>query len=151
MPSYDGAQRLNIVDERYLMTKSKKSRIFVAGTIFLAVCATAASPAIAAKNGCNAQAGKQIAKMCVACHSFDAGKNMAGPALHGVVGRRAASAKGFRYSRAFMNLDINWTTANLDKFLSGPQKFAKGTTMAFGGLPDNQRRADLICYLKTLK
>ncbi|MBE5074620.1 c-type cytochrome [Erythrobacteraceae bacterium E2-1 Yellow Sea] len=133
------------------MTKSKRSGIFVAGAILLAVCTTSASPGIAAKNGCNAQAGKQIAQMCVACHSFDSGRNMTGPALRGVVGRSAASAKGFRYSRALMNLDINWTTANLDKFLSGPQKFAKGTTMAFGGLPDKQRRADLICYLKTLK
>lgn len=142
---------VSVFEKGNFMTESTGLRFFVVGATLLIAVVAFASPAMSADRGCNIQAGKKVSAMCVACHSFDAGKNMTGPTLYGVVGRQSASAKGFRYSRAITNLNIKWTTAKLDEFLSAPQKFARGTAMAFGGIPDKQKRADLVCYMKSVK
>lgn len=40
-------------------------------------------------------AGEKVFGKCRVCHTVDAGgKNLAGPNLHGVVGRKAAAAPG---------------------------------------------------------
>lgn len=41
--------------------------------------------------------GKQVFMQCQACHSIEAGKNMIGPSLAAVVGRKAGSIAGFAY------------------------------------------------------
>lgn len=133
------------------MGQKTRFRVIAAGAIALAGVMTAGGTAANAGPSCSTASGKQVFALCTACHSLEAGKNMAGPTLHGVVGRQSASADGFRYSRALSNLGIVWSTENLDGFLTSPQKFAKGTTMAFGGVRDAKKRADLICYLKTAK
>ena len=41
--------------------------------------------------------------------------------------------------------------ATLDKYLQSPMTVVPGTTMTYGGLKDDAKRADLIAYLATLK
>lgn len=102
-------------------------------------------------SACNPERGALIAKKCVACHVVGGAEHKVGPGLLGVVGRKAASNPGFRYSRALNALDVVWTPENLDQFLRSPQKYAPGTVMAFGGVKNDEDRADLICFLTEKK
>ena len=43
-----------------------------------------------------------------------------------------------------------WTPEELNKWLTNPQIFAKGTKMTFAGLPKAKDRADVIAYLNSL-
>ena len=42
---------------------------------------------------------------------------------------------------------IAWTPEKLFQYLENPRRVVPGTTMAFAGIGDPQRRADLIAYL----
>ena len=98
----------------------------------------------------SAAAGEQAAAICRSCHTFDqGGRTGVGPNLWGVVGRDIASVEGFRYSPALTAMEGAWTVEKLDGYVKAPMQYAPGTMMAVG-LSDDQRRADLIEYLKTL-
>jgi cytochrome c len=89
--------------------------------------------------------------ICGACHTFDqGGGTRVGPNLHGIVDRKIAGEPGFSYSAALKNHGGNWTAANLDGYLRGPQGFAPGTTMPFSGISSNNERRNVIAYLETL-
>jgi cytochrome c len=92
--------------------------------------------------------GKTIFTQCQACHSIEAGKNMIGPSLAGVVGRKAGSEAGYSYSAANKNSGITWTAEKLFQYLEKPMRVVPGTKMTFPGLPKAQDRADVIAYLK---
>lgn len=96
----------------------------------------------------NAQNGRRVFTQCMACHSAEQGRNMAGPSLYGIVGREAGSIEGFNYSDANANSGITWTEPTMFAYLEAPQAFIPGTIMAFPGLPKAQDRADVIAYLK---
>lgn len=110
--------------------------------------APAASPDFASLKGDPAK-GEALFFQCRACHSVDEGQNGIGPSLHGIVGKPAASASGYSYSSAIKNSGITWTGDKLYAFLESPQRAVPGTRMAFGGIPDPQKRADLIAWLAT--
>lgn len=93
--------------------------------------------------------GGQVFVQCKACHSLEAGKNMIGPSLAGVVGRTAGTVEGFAYSDANKNSGITWTKEKLFQYLEKPQRVIPGTKMAFAGLPKAQDRADVIAYLES--
>jgi cytochrome c len=99
----------------------------------------------------DAAAGKKAFAQCAACHAVVPNQNRIGPSLHGVVGRKAASVKGFAYSAALVKKGGVWNDATLDAWLTKPSAYAPGTKMAFAGWPDKKKRADVIAYLKTLK
>lgn len=92
--------------------------------------------------------GKTIFAQCKACHAVEAGKNMVGPSLAGIVGRAAGSITGYSYSAANKNSGITWTPEKLFQYLEKPARVVPGTKMAFAGLPKAQDRADVIEYLK---
>lgn len=96
----------------------------------------------------DAAEGEALFKRCRACHSVVEGQNKVGPSLHGVVGRAAGTAEGFKYSPALQESGIVWTEENLEKWLSGPKALVPGTKMIFPGLPNGDDREDLIAYLK---
>ncbi len=97
----------------------------------------------------DAAKGKKVFAKCKACHTIkQGGKNKVGPNLHGVVGRKAAMVKGFKYSKAMKKSGITWDEATLDKFLKKPKKMMKKTKMAFAGLKKDKQRANVIAYLK---
>lgn len=96
----------------------------------------------------DAAKGKKVFKKCKACHSLKAGKKRIGPDLANLFGRKAGTVKGFRYSKAMKNSGITWNEKSLDKYLTKPRKFVKGTKMAFPGLKKKADRDNLIAFLK---
>jgi cytochrome c len=122
-----------------------KGRILTA-TLALAF-ATALGGGAALAEG-DAAAGEKVFKKCKTCHTFDPGKKKLGPHLKGVVGRKAGAVEGYKYSKAMAGADITWDEANLDKYLTKPKAFLKGTKMSFAGLKKETQRADVIAYLK---
>ena len=84
---------------------------------------------------------------CRACHAADGQANEVGPALRGVVGRKAGERDDFRYSPALKRSGIVWNAKTLDAFIADPQQVVPGNRMPFSGLPDAKERADLIAYL----
>ena len=98
----------------------------------------------------DATAGKVAFAQCSACHSVE-GSNGVGPSLQGVVGRKAGSFAGFRYSRAMKAAATTWDAASLEAYIADPQKAIPGNAMPFAGVPDAKERADIVAYLATLK
>ena len=96
----------------------------------------------------NAEKGKKVFNKCKACHSLQAGKRKIGPDLANLIGRKAGTVKGFRYSKAMKKSGITWDEESLDKFLTKPRKFVKGTKMSYAGLRKKADRDNLIAFLK---
>lgn len=103
--------------------------------------------AIASFTG-NAAAGKAAFAQCRACHVTDSGVNKTGPSLNGIIGSKSGSVAGFNYSPANASSDFTWTKEKLFQFLEKPQRVIPQTKMIFPGIPDAQKRADLIAYLE---
>ena len=112
----------------------------------------AAAGGAAAQSAGDAKRGADVFKaQCATCHSVEAGKSSPiGPHLAGVVGRKAASAEGFKYSPAFQQLDFAWTPSALNEYLENPQAVAPGTPKALT-VPAARNRNDVIAFLATLK
>ncbi|WP_273757837.1 cytochrome c family protein [Bartonella sp. AU55XJBT] len=100
----------------------------------------------------NFENGRKIFRQCAICHT--SGRNQAGrvgPVLWEIVNRPLASAAGFAYSRALRaNSDQKWDFVTLDRYLHSPRKAFPGTTMSFRGIKNDQDRADLLLYLRSL-
>ncbi len=92
-------------------------------------------------------AGEREYRACRSCHQLDAGKNGAGPSLHGLFGATAGQVEGFRYSDAMIASGVVWTAETLDAFLADPKDVVPGTSMGYRGLRNDTKRADLIAYL----
>ncbi|HTZ78105.1 MAG TPA: cytochrome c oxidase assembly protein [Stellaceae bacterium] len=89
---------------------------------------------------------KIFATRCAECHALE--KNVVGPALGGVVGRRAGSLASYpSYSKALQQSGIVWNAAALDKWLSGPQQDVPGALMPVR-ITDPRTRQDIIAYLE---
>lgn len=97
----------------------------------------------------DATKGEAVFVQCKTCHVTDAGQNRIGPSLHNVVGRKAGTVEGYQYSAANKGSGITWTKEKLFQYLEKPQRVVPGTKMAFAGIPDAQKRADLIEWLAT--
>lgn len=96
-----------------------------------------------------ADSGAAVFKKCAACHSVNAADgNKIGPNLHGLVGRKVASAPGFGYSAGMQAHGGEWTYERLDQYLSDPKKVVPGNKMAFAGLKKATDRADVILFLR---
>ncbi|MDB5604364.1 MAG: cytochrome c [Bradyrhizobium sp.] len=87
---------------------------------------------------------------CSPCHTKEPGRNSIGPSLYGVVGRPAASLPTYLYSPAMKQSQIVWTEENISNFVSSPAARVPGTKMTFVGIPEADRRDDLVAFLKTL-
>ena len=93
--------------------------------------------------------GAKVFRKCQACHTADKdGKNLTGPLLYDVIGRKVASEAGFNYTDAMKEHGGDWTYERLDEYLANPQKVVPGTKMSFAGLPKEKDRAAVIAYLR---
>ena len=100
----------------------------------------------------SAEKGQAAAKACAACHVLDASNtNKVGPGLWNIVEKMIGQHEGFAYSESLASKSSEaWTYEALDAFILNPKAFAPGTKMGYAGLKNDERRADLIAYLRTL-
>jgi cytochrome c len=84
---------------------------------------------------------------CGGCHSVDGDR--IGPRHRNIVGRRVASVPGYAYSPALRKLGGAWTSARLDRWLSGTQKMAPGSKM-YLEIDDPAQRRAIIAYLNSV-
>jgi len=107
-------------------------------------CALAPASAQAADSA----AGQAIFNRCKICHTTEAGgRNMVGPNLHGIFGRKAGSVEGFAYSEAMKNSGIVWDDDKIRQYLSKPRELVPGNKMAFPGIKDENEISNLLAYL----
>jgi cytochrome c len=96
--------------------------------------------------------GERVFQRCFACHSVVAGENMLpGPNLRGVLGRRAGTVPGFRFSPALTGAGARgliWTRDTLDAYLADPEAYLPGTAMAMPPLTEPTDRRAVIDYLE---
>jgi cytochrome c len=118
----------------------------------LAVIAVLAAGPAAAQDPAK---GEAVFKRCRACHAIGpAAANKAGPALSGMVGRKAASVPGSNYSEAFQEQGANglvWTEQALARFLESPDTAIPNNVMAFPGVKNPAELQDLIAFMKLHK
>ena len=119
--------------------------------VFLAL----AAPVVGAKAQAPAgdpAAGQRVFNQCMACHTINqGGPNRVGPNLHGVVGRKAGSIEGFRYSanmKQYAEAGNVWSEESLRPYLTNPKAVLPQGIMAFPGLRQEQQVSDVIAYLK---
>jgi nitrite reductase (NO-forming) len=115
----------------------------IVGGFYLGVAHTAS-----VTNG-DAAAGRQVFKKCAVCHSLEPGKNLVGPSLASVVGRKAGSKPDYDYSPAMKQSNLVWSPETLDSYLTDPQKVVPGNKMPFPGLKTDSDRADVIALLSS--
>ncbi len=96
------------------------------------------------------KAGAVAFKLCAACHSAEPyAPHKVGPNLWGIVGARKAAFPDFRYSQALRAGGGTWSYRELTEYLHDTRNAVPGTSMAFFGIKDKQRMADLLAYLRT--
>ena len=94
--------------------------------------------------------GQKVFKKCSACHMIASdGKNMIGPNLWEVFGRKAGSVSDYKYSKAMVAYGKEWTFGEMNSYLIKPQAYIKGTKMAFAGLRKEKDRASVILYMNS--
>lgn len=116
---------------------------------------------VLASGGANAQVSLPEARLsdgtalfkqqCATCHTINSSDPpRQGPSLFGIVGRKAGTAEGFRYSAGFARVDFAWDEHELDVWLTNPQATISGTVMAHRQA-NPEIRAAIIGYLRGLR
>jgi cytochrome c len=119
-------------------------------TILLLIggAALAAASAVTA-SAQDVAAGEKTFNVCRACHEIGEGaKNLVGPVLNGVVGRKSGSYPGYAYSDANKNSGITWDEATLIEYLKNPRAKVPGTKMIFPGLKRDDDIINVVAFLK---
>jgi cytochrome c len=106
----------------------------------------------AAANGVSAQdlaAGETSFKKCLPCHRVgpDA-KNLVGPLLNGLEGRKSGTIEGYNYTEANKNSGIVWDEKTFAEYITDPRAKIPGTKMVFAGIKSENERNALWAYLK---
>src|SRR3954462_2231501 len=94
-------------------------------------------------------AGETSFKKSLACHRVgpDA-KNLVGPVLNGLEGRKSGTIEGYSYSEANKNSGITWSEDTFKEYITDPRAKIPGTKMVFAGIKNEKERGDLWAYLK---
>jgi len=98
----------------------------------------------------DAERGRLAFGPCRTCHYPEAfmGHNN-GPNLHRIFGKVAGKQAGFAYySATFKAAQFVWTPQLMYAWLENPMAMFPGSSMMSLGVPDPQRRADLIAFLE---
>src|SRR5438477_4641495 len=115
--------------------------LVLAGVIVVASSAGALAQDVAA--------GETSFKKCLPCHRIGEGaKNLVGPELNGLEGRKSGSADGFSYTEANKNSGITWDEAQFKEYITNPRAKIPGTKMVFAGISSETERNNLWSYLK---
>jgi cytochrome c len=115
--------------------------LVLAGVIVIASSAGALAQDVAA--------GETSFKKCQPCHRIGEGaKNLVGPELNGLDGRKSGSAEGYSYTEANKNSGITWDEAQFKEYITNPRTKIPGTKMVFAGISSENERTNLWAYLK---
>ena len=94
-------------------------------------------------------AGENSFKKCLPCHRVGAdAKNLVGPLLNGLEGRKSGTIEGYNYTEANKNSGITWSEETFKEYITDPRAKIPGTKMVFAGIKNEKERADLWAYLK---
>jgi cytochrome c len=94
-------------------------------------------------------AGEKSFNKCRACHQVgETAKNIVGPVLNGLLGRKSGTIDGFNYTEANKNSGIEWNDAVFAEYIKDPKAKIPGTKMAFAGIKNEQEIKDLTAFLK---
>jgi cytochrome c len=97
----------------------------------------------------DAAAGEKVFAKCRACHQVgETAKNLVGPKLNGLFGRKAGSIDGFSYSDANKKSGVVWDEAVFATYIKDPKAAMPGNKMAFVGIKNDREIGDLIAFLK---
>ena len=97
----------------------------------------------------DAARGQQNFRACAPCHSLEPDRNMTGPSLANLWGRKAGGLSSFeRYSAALKASGIIWDDRSLDGWLTDPDGMVPDNEMPFNGIKDTRVRVDLLAFLK---
>lgn len=128
--------------------KSSSHARLASVALFMA-CGYSAVFADSAHDGMRQRGSKEY-QVCAACHTLEPGRNLTGPSLANLFGRKAGTVSTFqRYSDPLKQSGIVWNEQTLDAWLRDPAKLVPGNDMAFPGIKDDRTRKDLIAFLKT--
>ena len=145
-----------VTDVIYYVEKPEKSAYQVESVTSVASTTSAETSSVSSESGnimalfasTNAQEGAKVFKKCAACHSIaEGGANKIGPALWGVVGRKAGSISDYKYSKAMAAYEKSWSFEEMNGFLIKPKDWIQGTKMSFAGLKNAKERAAVILYM----
>jgi len=115
--------------------------LVLAGVIVIASSAGALAQDVAA--------GETSFKKCQPCHRVGEGaKNLVGPELNGLEGRKSGSAEAYSYTEANKNSGITWDEAQFKEYITNPRTKIPGTKMVFAGISSENERNNLWAYLK---
>lgn len=123
------------------------------GTALMAAFALACVADAARADGDPVKGKAAFTRQCAICHTTEKdGDNRFGPNLFGVVGRKAGTVPGFRYTNAFKTrAQWEWNEDAIGGWMMFPSTMVPGTAMgAFQGIAERDRD-DLVAYLATLK
>ena len=121
-------------------------RRVVFGAALIAALVAAVAAGAAAEDLDN---GKAVFNKCRACHQLgENAKNLVGPILNGLIGRKAGTVEGYKYSEANKTSGITWDEATFREYIKNPKGKIPNTKMVFAGLTDDQDIDDLLAYLK---
>ena len=130
------AYQVSIITTGSTTTTEKNSEDIVSGNIMTLFASTSVAD------------GAKVFKKCAACHSIaQGGGNKIGPALWGVLGRKAGSISDYKYSKAMAKHEKAWSFDEMNSFLIKPKDWIKGTKMSFAGLKNAKDRAAVILYM----
>jgi cytochrome c len=94
-------------------------------------------------------AGENSFKKCLPCHRIGEGaKNLVGPELNGLDGRKSGTVEGYNYSDANKNSGITWGEDVFKEYITNPRAKIPGTKMVFAGISSENERNNLWAYLK---
>lgn len=114
--------------------------------VVVALALLAVAPAAQAQD---AAAGEKVFAQCRACHQVGEGaKNMVGPLLNGLFGRKSGTIEGYSYTPANKESGITWNEEVFAEYIRDPKAKIPGTKMVYAGLKDETRIKDLIAFLK---
>jgi len=96
----------------------------------------------------DAQKGKTVFNVCLACHTVGPGaQNKIGPELNGLDGRKAGTVPDFDYSDANKSSGIVWNEETFENYIKNPAAKVPGTKMIFPGIKNEQQEKDLWAYI----
>jgi cytochrome c len=107
--------------------------------------ATTAAPSRAQ----DVEAGERSFRKCSACHRVgEDARNLIGPKLNGLDGRKAGTIEDYDFTEANKNAGWVWSEATFKVYIQNPTAKIPGTKMMFQGIRDDKEILDLWTFLK---